>query len=324
MAKTRNITPKLENTPPVPGCGAGRTDVEWLEELIDYRPRLMALSSFEMDSVLIFAEYGDLVGLVISPPFDKALLERFCAQLDPQAATTLMRDCATYRDAFPGADLACGTCERLNGMMQLFELPRASPEEVEAIRTMTLQLAARDDPRWFHERSFFLFQIFPLLKLTGGLEGALGSRIEVISNDEEWQYLERCYSGTDDEPLFAGAADRCERGLKALLDGKPWETDSLVGEKKELARAEIEALLDSSYGMESEAAPCLPNLFRALDDDEVCNVLSNIGTLATFSLARILAASKDAALARKLLNNYPERRRKVLISALAASCAKAE
>ena len=324
MAKTKNFSPRLENTPPVPGCGAGRTDAEWLEELIAYRPRLMALSVSEMDGVLMFAEYGDLVGLVISPPFDKALLERFCAQLDQTVATTLARDCATYRDAFPGADLACGTCERLNGIMQLFELPRASSEEAEAIRAMTLQLAAQDDPRWFRERSFFLFQLFPLLTLTGGLEGELGSRIEAISNDEEWRYLERYYPSPDDEPLFAAVADRCEQGLKALLAGEPWQVGSLVGEYRELAQAEIDALLDSCYWRESEAAPCLPNLLRALDEEKVGSMLSDIGTIATFSLVRLLAVSKDAALARKLLHNYPERRRNTLISALMASCAKAE
>lgn len=319
----RRSRPQLKNTPPTPGCGAGKSDGEWISELVALRLRVMALSNFELSAFLELAEYGHLIGLVIAPPYADALLVRFVSLLDTEIATALARDCQMLRQAWPGGDLACATCTYTAGLLELCELPRATPERLAAIRAMALQLAAKPDEKWFRHRSFFLYRLFPLLALTGGLEGALGQRIEILACEEEWRYLEEHYPDNADDPLFEGVAERCVQGLSVLLAGQAWEADSLLGED-ELAQAEINALLDSWCGSDKEFATALPYLLQPLDDAQTGRVLAEIGWSGTYSLVRFLARCPDMELVRRVLRNCPDHRQDSLIAALTSWCDSVE
>lgn len=315
----RRPRPHLKNTPPIPGCGAGRSDGEWIGELVALRSRVMALSNFELRAFLELVEYGHLIGLVIAPPYEAALLARFVSLLDTEIATVLARDCRMLRQSWPGGDLACATCTHTAALLELCELPCATPERIAAIQTMVLQLAAKPDENWFRQRSFFLYQLFPWLALTGGLEGALGLRIETLACEEEWRYLEAHYPDYAEAPLFESVAERCTQGLSALLAGQDWKADILLGEE-ELAQAEINVLLDSWWVPDKESATALPYLLQPLNDTQTGLLLAEIGWSGTSSLVRFLAQCTDMEMVGRVLRNCPGHRQDSLIAALSAWC----
>jgi len=315
--------PELKNTLPTPGCGAGKSDAEWIGELVAFRSRMLALSNFELSAMLSFSEYGDLIGLVIAPPYDATLLERLVSLLDEEVGKALSRDCRMLRHAWPGSDLACRTCENVAGLLEFFDIPRASAERMAALRTMALELASKPDTSWFLQRYFFLYQLFPIISLAGGLEGELGLRIEALACEEEWRYLEAHYPDYADEPLFEGVANWCEQGLTAMLVGQAWEPERELLDD-DLAQDEINALLDSWWGPNKERATALLNLLKPMDDEQIRLILANMEWSGAYSVVLFLASCKDMEFVRRVLRNCPEQVQGTLIATLVAWCDEAD
>jgi len=221
--------PRLCNSPVAPGCGAHRSEAQWAAAIAELRPRFMALGYSELCGLLRDMELGDLTGLVISVPYDAELLGKFQQGLSEAVGEMLADDCAKYGESRLNADLACGTLARSDAALAAVEARRATPDQLARLLPLAGQLAAFSGEHWYREGWLPSAALYPLMTLTGGLDGALGQRVKALAS--RWEFFVEDYPDCADEPLARELAEQALTGLPALLAGQPWpfaETDDAV------------------------------------------------------------------------------------------------
>ncbi|MBP1682147.1 MAG: hypothetical protein H6Q35_2486 [Proteobacteria bacterium] len=226
-----SAVPKLCNSPVVPGCGTHRSEREWAAAIADLRPRCMALGYGELCALLREMELGDLTGLVISAPYDAELLGKFQQGLSAVVGEMLAEDCAQHGENLLDADLACGTQARSNAALTSVEARRATPDQLARLLPLARQLAAYSGDLWYREAWLPSAALYPLMTLTGGLDGALGQRIKALAS--RWEFFVEDYPDCADEPFPRELAEQALSGLPALLAGQPWpfaEADDALGD----------------------------------------------------------------------------------------------
>lgn len=241
-----SAVPRLCNTPVVPGCGAHRTQHQWATAITDLRPRLMALAYGELCTLLRDMELGDLTGLVISVPYDAELLEKFRQGLSDVVGEMLAEDCAKYGESWLDADLACSTLARSDAALTAVEARRATPDQLARLLPLARQLAAFPGERWYREGWLPSAALYPLMTLTGGLDGALGQRVKALAS--RWEFFVEDYPDCADEPFPRELAEQALSGLPALLAGQPWpfaEADAALDDEMDEWENEMQALLAS-------------------------------------------------------------------------------
>lgn len=244
-----SAVPILCNSAVVSGSGAYRSEQEWATALADLRPRFMVMAYRELCDLLRRMELGDLIGLVISPPYSGELLAKLQEGLSEAVGAMLAEDCAKYGESWLNADLACGTHTRSEAALSAIEAQRATPDQLEQLRPLALQLAASPEENWFREAWLPTAAVNPLVTLTGGLEGSLGQRIKSLASTRTWEFILEDYPDRVDEPLSRKLAEQALTGVPALLAGKPWPFDNkenyLDDDEMDEWEREMEALLHS-------------------------------------------------------------------------------
>ncbi len=251
-----SAVPRLINTEPIPGSGAGRNEYEWAAALAELRPRFMALSYRELCTTLRALEMGDLTGLVISLPFDEALLAKFREGLSAAVFEILAEDCRQYGNALLGADLAFGTFHRSQAALEAIESQRATPAQLEALQPLALQLAAVPNRDWYdtHLTSELLV---PLIELTGGLEGVFGQRVKALASERAWEFIAEDHQDNRDEPLSRKLAEQAITGIPLLVAGQPWPFEEEYASEADMDALfkEMETLLGDGSVPPNTAAP---------------------------------------------------------------------
>jgi hypothetical protein len=224
-----SAVPRLINSPPVAGAGDHRSEAEWSEVIAALRSRFMVLSYGELCDLLRQMEFGDLIGLIISPPFGDDLLHKFQEGLSTPVGAMLADDCAKHGENRLSADLACGTHARSDAALCAIETKRATHDQRNQLRPLALQLAEFSGEDWYREARLPTEALYPLISITGGLDGAFGQRIKALSSPSTWAFLQEDYPDQSDEPLPRKIAEQALSDLPALLAGQPWPFDSNDG-----------------------------------------------------------------------------------------------
>lgn len=236
--------PQLVNSAPIPGAGAQYSEAQWSERIDSLRPRFLALSYRELCHLLRQMELGDLVGLVISPPFGQALLDKLQEGLSEAVAEMLVKDCRQYGERFLGVDLARGTYTRSVARLAAIEAERASPEQIAKLVPLAQQLAALADTSWY-EKSLPISLLAPLTQITGGLEGPFGQRILELGSEGFRKMFMEDYAADAGEPVSKELADEALVGIPALIVGNGWPVQQvktqLSSEELDAWEAEVEA-----------------------------------------------------------------------------------
>lgn len=229
MRVDRSAVPRLINSPPVAGAGGHRSEVEWAEAIAALRPRFMVLSYGELCDLLREMELGDLTGLIISPPFGDNLLHKFKGGLSELVGTMLADHCAKYGEKRLCADLAGGTYTRSDAALCAVEAKRATPDQLDQLRPLALQLAAFFGEDWYGEIGLPTEALYPLIALTGGLDDSLGQRVKALASPRAWESLVEDYPDQAGEPLSRKLAEQALTGIPALLAGQRWPFDDKNG-----------------------------------------------------------------------------------------------
>lgn len=249
MRVDRCAVPKLINTAPQAGAGAGRNAAEWGADLAALRARLLALSAGELVDLLHEMEFGDLVGLVISPPFATDLLGKWQSGLSAAVSQILVSDCARYGERQLDADLAAGILQRSSERLAACEQRRATDEQLITLQALVLQLAALADDGWYRREQLPTATLLPFVALTGGIDGPFGRRLQSLASPAFWQMCVDDYPAAATEPLPRPLAEQALSGIPALLAGQDWpfasNTDSLSAEEMASWLAEMETLLQT-------------------------------------------------------------------------------
>lgn len=251
MRVDRSAVPKLINTAPQAGAGAGRSAAEWAAAIAALRPRLQALSAGELIDLLHDMEFGDLVGLVISPPFASDLLGQWQSGLSAAVSQILVSDCARYGERQLDADLAAGILQRSSVRLAACEQRRATDAQLIALQPLVLQLAALADDGWYHRQQLPSETLLPFIALTGGIDGPFGRRLQSLASPAFWQMCLDDYPAAATEPLPRPLAEQALSGIAALLAGQDWpfasDADGLSAEEMSSWLAEMETLLQAHH-----------------------------------------------------------------------------
>ncbi len=249
MRVDRSAVPKLINSTPQPGAGAARSDAEWAMALAELRPHWLALSHGELCTLLRETEFGDLIGLVISPPFSAELLGKWQSGLSAAVAQQVISDCARYGERRLDADLAHGIHQRSTALLDACAAQRATPAQLIALQPLVVQLAALPDDGWYRQAQLPSATLLPFMALTGGLDGPFGQRLQALADPQFWQMCADDYLDAAAEPLPRPLAEACLSGIPALLAGQAWpfasEDDCLSPAELDDWLAEMESLLQA-------------------------------------------------------------------------------
>jgi hypothetical protein len=150
------------------------------------------------------------------------LLSKFQTGLSQVVREMLAEDCARSGERSLGADLACGTLARSEAALAVIEYRRANTEQLERLRPLALQLAALPNGSWYLEARLPIDLFYPLVALTGGLDGVFAQRLQMLGSEKAWAYFREDYLDTAEEPLARTLAEQAVVGIPALLDGQPW------------------------------------------------------------------------------------------------------
>lgn len=254
MRVDRSAIPKLINSPTVAGAGSDRSEAEWAEAITALRLRFMVLSYCELCDLLRDMELGDLIGLVISPPFDDDLLHKFQEGLSTQVGTILVDDCVKYGENRLCVDLAGGTYTRSDAALCAVEAKRATLDQLEHLRPLALQLAAFSGESWYGKTGLPTEALCPLISLTGGLDNSLGQRVKALATPRAWRLLvEDCHDHAD-EPLSRKLAEQALTGIPALLAGLRWPFDDKNGYFTDVEMNEFFDEMEKLMGQDDDKA----------------------------------------------------------------------